>query len=175
METDELSRVGADIVLVRKRIAKLDKIDAKAELADNVLPLLEGLVAAVRSRMGDLAANVQNLADDIDEIESSEVVHYETTAKIVEVIALGEVIDAELEQLAGKSDDVTKKRVAALVQTYRQGSVLIGQMLAEITIEHPYGEDDAEGEEEPDDEDDEEDEEDEDDEDDDELAAEEGR
>lgn len=170
---DDLDRVAADAVLVRKRLAKLDpsKIDLKTELADNLYPILEGLVDAVKKRLADVEDEVADLGEQVDEMNDQvgEVLHPETAGQIVEVFTLGDLLASELEQLMPKLDDLTKKRVRQIVKSYRQGVVVISQVLAEITMpvnpdasppqETPEGEaereDDDEGEDDEGEEDDE--------------------
>lgn len=134
---DDLDRVTADVVIARKRLAKLDasKLDVKSELLDNLYPLFEGFVEATKKRFDMLEEDLNYVGEKLEEIEESgEQLHPETTQQIIEVFALGDLLATELEQIVPKLDDLAKKRVRQIVKSFRQGVVVVSQVLAEITI-----------------------------------------
>jgi hypothetical protein len=140
-----LAELKADAKLLREQYAQGEgDMDMRRELADNVLPLLmqilDGVIAndaEVRDEVADLGEAVDDLIDD-----TGDVLHPETTTKIVGVIEIGKLLAGELAALVvakdangkPKLDDLTRKRVAELVKTYRQGAEVVSAMLVEITM-----------------------------------------
>jgi len=132
-----LPEVRAELKLLRDQYAATeDAIDVKRELAENLLPLFDLLCAAIasdqdeiRDELGDIGAAVDDLIDD-----TGDVLTPETTTKIVGVLEVGKLLTKELVALLPKLDDVGKKRVAALVKTYRTGTEVVIALLTEITL-----------------------------------------
>lgn len=132
-----LSELRADAQLVIERLSKLPaaSFDAKAELTDNILPLLIGITEAIQE---GLEAEVADLADAVDELidQTGDVLHPETAQKIVAVLEVGQMMSLELEALlkSGKVDDVKKKKIATMIHAYRQGAKIVGEIVVEITM-----------------------------------------
>lgn len=134
-----LQELKADAKLLREGYAALkdsSTLDPKHELAENILPLFEGLCDAIQELNDELADEVADQGEALDELvdQTGDVLHPETSTKILGVIEIGKVIAHELEALLAKGDDVTKKRVRALIKTYRQGAEVINEIIAEITM-----------------------------------------
>lgn len=135
-----LAEVKADAKLLRERLISIDsaKLDVRLELADNIVPLFEGLVEALQegleAEVEGLEAEVADLGEAFDELISGEKIHAETAGKIVGVLEIGKLLANELDAVLAKFDDVGKKRVRALVKAYRQGAEVIGEIITEITM-----------------------------------------
>lgn len=148
-----LQEIKADARVLGERLQKMPivDIDFRHELTENVLPLFEGLCNALEE---EVVVRVDDLEEAIDELmdQSTDVLHPETSAKIIGVVEFGKQLATELEQLIakGKLDDLTKKRVKDLVKTYRQGAQIVTDIVTEITIpldevEPPEDDDEEEG------------------------------
>lgn len=132
-----LAEIRADIQLAREQIAAVETAeDLKAQLLNNVLPLMEGLVDGTRDEFTRRDEVLQAVIDDVDHLmdESDDVLQAETTAEILGVFEIGKLLANELETLVKKADEITKKRVTALIKSFRQASIVMGEKLAEITI-----------------------------------------
>lgn len=131
-----LSELKADCKTQRQRLAKLSPgdIDARLELLDNILPLFEGLIDTIQD---DVVSDVADLAGAVDELidQSSDVLHPETTAKILGVFEVGKLICSELEAMIQGLDDVSKKRIVELTDGYREGVEIMTEVLAECTLD----------------------------------------
>lgn len=132
-----LAEIRADIQLAREQIAAVETAeDLKAQLLNNVLPLMEGLVDGTRDEFTRRDEVLQAVIDDVDHLmdESDDVLQAETTAEILGVFEIGKLLANELETLVKKADEITKKRVTSLIKSFRQASIVMGEKLAEITI-----------------------------------------
>lgn len=133
-----LAELRADAKLERERIAALpmDQFDAKRELTENILPLLEGLAEAIAQDNEARDEVIESLAQDVDDLvdQSGDVLHPETTAKILGMFEAGKLLANELEKAINKFDDVTKKRIRFLIRSYRQGVEVVGSIVQEITM-----------------------------------------
>lgn len=133
-----LAEVKADVQLAREQLLKLplDKFNAKQELTENVLPLFESICTAIEEEFGELAEELADQGEAIDELidQSGDVLHPDTTAKIIGVFEVGKALAAELEQALPKLDDLAKKRIRQIIKTYRQGVQVVSNELAEITL-----------------------------------------
>ncbi len=160
-----LAELKADLKHAYENLQKSDSVDIKTELAENLYPLLEGIVDAIREDMTEVRAEVDELGEMVDDIAegSSEVLFPETSGKIMGLLQVGAMLAAELDKALPKLDEVSKKRVRGLTKSYRHGVQIVGELIAEITmpIEEPPaqtegpdaapGADDGEGEEHHDD------------------------
>jgi hypothetical protein len=155
-----LAEVKADAKLHRERIEKMRAKIAGlptekqlelllAELTENVFPMFESTVDAV---IEDVASTVDDLAAAVDELidQAEEVLHPETASKIISVLELGRLMAGELDAVAARSDDVSKKRLGELSHTYRQAAIILQTHLTSITLDESTGrpdEDEDDGEE----------------------------
>lgn len=138
-----LAEAMADIQVVREQLIKSGGSDEtkfepwRAELLNNILPLIEGIAAAAQQEVNDLDDVIEDMGDALDEIidNKGEVLMPETAAKIGGVLECGKLIADELEKVMGKLDDVAKRKSKELIKMYRQGVALIAKDLAEITID----------------------------------------
>jgi hypothetical protein len=133
-----LAEAKADLKIAAEQIATATTVDElKAQLLDNLVPAMEGVVTASLDELTARDEVIATLCEDVDDLQEGrgEMLEPETTGKILATFELGNRIAAELEKLVkGSKDEVTKKRCASLLKSYRQ-SVLVNQdYLAEITI-----------------------------------------
>ena len=115
----------------------------KREL-DNILALMEAKVDAIEERAAETDEALEDLAGAVDELidQDEDVLHPETTAKIVGVFEIGKLVAKELESLTSVlSDDTRKKRIAALVKSYRAGVEAVTQIVVDVTLELDDGDD----------------------------------
>ncbi len=130
-----LQELQADARLVRERISKLtaSQIDVKVELTDNILPLFEGMCEAIHE---GLEREVADLGDAVDELleQTEDVLHPETSGKIMDVLRVGALLSGELEKAAPKLNEVDRKRAKALIQAFRHGLTAVAEIIAEITL-----------------------------------------
>jgi len=141
-----LPDLKADIQLASESLGAVTTVDElKQWMTDNLLPSIGGIVDATAEEFSTRDEVIQTIADDIDELveQSGDALQPETTGKLLSVYEVGSMIANELEILLKKADDVTKKRVKPMVAAYRQGVLVVGELLAEITIPTD-GEDDGE-------------------------------
>lgn len=132
-----LAETQADIKMARDQIAAVTTLDElKTQLLDNVLPLMDGIVDSTREEFARHGEVLQSVVDEVDTMvdESDDILQPETTGEILAVLELGKVLANELETLLKKADEITKKRVAPILKAYRQGAIVLGEKLAEITI-----------------------------------------
>lgn len=186
-----LQEAKADLKIAGDQIATATTLEElKAQLLDNLLPAVEGVAQAAIDELAGRDDVIATLVEDVEELvdERGDILSPEATGKILSTFEIGDRICRELEVLLKQAkDEVTKKRCAGLIKSYRQGVLVNQDYLAQITVpidepdEADEPEDDDEDEPgppgapvEPDDDEDLDDEDDEDDEDDDDLAAEEG-
>jgi len=145
-----LAELKADAVLLRERFAKMSgtdegkNVDLAFELAENILPMFEGLVDAINE---EIVEEVADLGEAVDELvdQSGDVLHPETAVRILQVFEMGSMLANELEKMFPKLDEISRKRVKQAVKAYRQGAQVIGEVIAEITMPvDPDEPDDAE-------------------------------
>jgi hypothetical protein len=125
--------------LLRADLAGLDLAQltafVKSELAENLFPLLEGLVEAIQE---DVCAPLDELDDAVDELidQSEDVLHPETAAQIVGVIEVGKLLCNEMDMLlAALKDDVRRKRVREMVKAYRQAAEVVTELVVNMTLD----------------------------------------
>lgn len=133
------AELKADAKLLREGYQALkdsSTLDARYELAENILPLFEGLCDAVDEKLADVEEEIADQGEALDELidQSSDVLHPETATKILGVFEIGKLLANELERAIAKGDDVTKKRVRELIKTYRQGAEVMSEVITEITM-----------------------------------------
>lgn len=132
-----LPEVKADIQLAQQQLATATTIEElKQQLVDNIFPLLEGLVEATNDGFETRDLVIKSVVEEIDQLvdQDGDVLQPDTTLKITSVIFKGNQLAAELDNLLKKADEVTKKRVAGLLKAYRRDSIVVQELLAEITI-----------------------------------------
>lgn len=133
-----LPEVRAEIKILRDQYAAGgdDALDARRELAENVLPLLDLLAEAIAKDHDELRDEVGDLGEAVDDMidDTGDVLTPETTTKIASVLEAGKMLCKELVALLPKADDVGKKRIAALVKAYRTGTEVVLGILTEITV-----------------------------------------
>ncbi len=150
-----LPELRADVKLLRDQYAQgTDALDLRRELSENLLPLLTSILEGIAEEHGKLADEVVDLGEAVDDMmdDTGDVLHPETTTKIVGLIEAGKLLANELGALLPKLDDVAKRRVAQIVKTYKQGAEVVLAMLVEITmpvdaedVAAQAGDDDEEG------------------------------
>jgi hypothetical protein len=133
--------------LLRADLATLDHAGliafVRSELADNLFPLLEGLVEAIQD---DVVAHVDELDDAVDELidQSEDVLHPETAAQIIGVFEIGKLLCNEMDvMLAALKDDVRRKRVREMVKAYRQSVEVATEAVVGMTLEAEEEEEEA--------------------------------
>lgn len=141
-----LSEIKADCKIHRERLLGMD-LDAlvldprklaaflKAELADNLYPLLEGSVDAIEE---DVVAHVDELDDAVEELidQSEDVLHPETAAQILGVFEICKIVCKELDSiLPALKDEVRRRRLKELVKSARQGIEVVAEVVASITLD----------------------------------------
>lgn len=138
-----LAELRADAKLHRERIAKMkladlppEKLGAvlKLELVENIFPMFEGLVDALEEDYGTALDDLNTAVDQLID-QSSDLLQPQTAAQILGVFELGKLLANELEALAKQADDVSRKRIAELVLTYRRGAEVVGTLVAGITLD----------------------------------------
>lgn len=138
-----LSDFRSDAKTLRERYAAETSIEARLELADNVIPLLEGIMEAVDAKFSEHDEHIDELGAGLDELidQSNDAIHPETAEKIASVLEVGKMMSDVLEKNLKKLDDVSRKKAVQYITAYRQGTEMLLAMLEEITI--PDDEDDA--------------------------------
>ena len=110
----------------------------QVELGENILPLFQALVESLQAKADETDEAIDDLAGAMDELidQSGDVLHPETTAKIVGLFEVGKMIATELEALLAASTDETKKRrLGMLIAGYRQSVELVTEIVAAATLE----------------------------------------
>lgn len=130
-----LAELKADAKLLRERLTKLNpsQLDVKHELTENIVPLFEGLIEALQE---GLEADVSDIGEAVDELidQSGDVLHPETSQKVLAVLEVGQLLANELEAVMAKLDDMAKKRVKQTIKAYRQGVEVLTEIVTEITM-----------------------------------------
>lgn len=132
-----LAETKADIKMAREQIVAVTSLDElKAQLLENVLPIMEGIIDGTGHQLAEHDEVIRSLADSVDalEDESDDMLQPETTAEILGVFETGKLLATELETLLKKADEITKKRVAPIIKAFRQGAIVVTEKLSEITI-----------------------------------------
>lgn len=136
VEASPLERVKADLAVYLEMIEQADagKLDLKRELTQNLLPMIGGLVDAINVEVQDIADEVADQGEQIDQIEAgiSEFLLPESAAKIAGFVELSRAVTDELEQLLPKADDLTKKKLRMLIKNQRQGAEIIKMLVTEL-------------------------------------------
>lgn len=131
-------KADAKIYLERLGTIEPDKLDLKTELRDNVIPLFQGLCQHVEQQEAEIALELADLADAVDELidQSDEILHPETSAKIVGVVELGKIVAAELDSLTNMvTDDMRRRKLRAMIASYRQGAEIVIDMIQQMTLD----------------------------------------
>lgn len=148
-----LIEATTDIDVARDAIASATSLEElKQQLVDNLFPVVKGLAEATAEELVGFTEVIKTITDDIDELREGEgeFLYPETTQKIIGVLETGAAIANELELLLGKADNAAKKRINALIKSYRQGKSVVTDELAAITVpvepevDEPEATDDAE-------------------------------
>jgi ABC-type transporter Mla subunit MlaD len=131
-----LADFRSDAKQLRERYATESTVEARLELADNVIPLLEGIMEALDAKFAEHDEELDNLGEGLDELidQSNDAIHPDTAEKIASVLEVGKMMADELEKNLKKLDDVTRKKVTQYITAYRSGADMLFQMLEEITI-----------------------------------------
>ena len=121
------------------RLSKDDLAKAvQQEIAENLLPLMEGLVDAMLAATKDTDERFDDLAAAVDELidQSEDVLHPDTTAKIIGVFQIGQAIATELGAMIAKHppDQLTKRRLEQLIAAYALGVETVGQHVTAVTL-----------------------------------------
>src|SRR5262245_59224160 len=112
-EQPGLDEAIADIQVVREQLMKGGGADEskfepwRAELLNNILPLIEGIAAGARNEIDDLDGALEEVGAAVDEMidNKGEILLPETAAKIGGVLECGKLLCDELEKLLPKADD----------------------------------------------------------------------
>lgn len=148
-ETDVLTveEVLADLNkhIIKVSNSKESSLILKAELVNNVYPLMANVLEAVMGRVGE----VENVLSEMLGATTS-MVQPELADEIAEALEAGEQLALEVEKL--NLDEVTKKRISFLIETYRGAASEAVAALDEVVLEDLDDEeddleDDSEGEE----------------------------
>lgn len=130
--------------LSKDQLAKVVQV----ELADNILPLLQGIVEATAALAKDTEENLEDLAGAIDGIldESDDMLQPDTTASIMGVFELGGAIAEELKALMAKVsvDPARRQRLMKLMATYAASVETVGTHLLSVTLNDDDDDDDKE-------------------------------
>lgn len=137
-----LAEAMADIQVVREQLVKGGGGDEskfepwRAELLNNILPLIEGIASAAQKEVDELDDVIEDMGNAVDELieNKGEILLPETAAKIAGVLECGKLITDELEKLVPKLDDVAKRKCKELIKMYRQGVAMVVKDLQEITV-----------------------------------------
>ena len=132
-----LIEATADIDVARDAITTATTLEElKQQLADNLFPVIKGIAEATANELVAFTEVIKTITDDIDDLREGEgeLLYPETTQKINSVLDTGATIANELEAILAKTDQVTRKRCKALIESYRQGKNVVIDALVSITM-----------------------------------------
>lgn len=127
-EATSVEDVIADINHQIKRGAGAKALETKAELVNNVYPLMLSVVEAFAARLGETEEIVAQLLGEGESIVQPE---------LAELIAAAFGAGGELVKAveAAPMDDVTKQRLMNLVATFSEKTAAVEAALSEVTLE----------------------------------------
>jgi len=135
-----IAELKADAKIYLERIGTIEpaKLDLKTELKENIIPLFQSLFDYEEERDDEVALELADLAEAVDELidQSDEILHPETSAKIVGVVELGKIVAAELDGLSNMiTDDMRRRKLRAMIASYRQGAEIVIDMIQKMTLD----------------------------------------
>src|SRR5678815_3711924 len=133
-----LAEAKADLKIAAEQIATASSVDElKTQLLDNLLPCIEGVADAARDEIAQRDEVISGLIEDVDGLvdDRGDILMPETAGKLLALLELGDRIGKELEAtLKSSKDEVTKKRCAGLLKSYRQGVRVRQEEIAAMTV-----------------------------------------
>lgn len=150
--------LAVDIRRHAKRLHSLGpeaEVNVRAELVNNIYPLLQAILEAVDARVAPIEGAVDELLGD-----EESTLQPELAEDIKRVFALGAQLAEVLAQLIPAADDMTKKRYASAIDTYAVEMHRVAALVDDATLveDDDDGGDDGGGEEADEEDEDEEDE-----------------
>lgn len=118
----------ADINHQIKRCVGSKAVETKAELVNNVYPLMLNVVEALAARQAETEEIVAQLLG-----EGESIVQPEFAAQIAEALAAGGALASAIAE--AQMDEVTKQRLMNLVADFSEKTAAVEVALSELTLE----------------------------------------